>query len=168
MSGSIPDLTVCGIWEVVSCSVLHIKGRKVKGGHCPGCFFFWCLFCICHYESEEVEWKARLRKWFVSLTRWAFCTVSKPFLTVVLRLVLAEAQIDRPTKRVSGSVDLGWVGPKTAFLAIRYWCCWSGDLTLSTTDLNNSLLDISGCVITTRVSVEPPASPGVCVVVYMS
>lgn len=36
-----------------------------------------------------------------------FCTVSKPSLTVLLLLVLAEVQIDRPTQSVAGSVGLG-------------------------------------------------------------
>lgn len=51
--------------------------------------------------------KGKVTEMIRLFTKWAFCIVSKPFLTVVLQLVLAEAQIDRPTKRVSGSVGLG-------------------------------------------------------------
>ena len=51
-----------------------------------------------------------------------------------LQLVLAEAQVHRPTL-VSVSGGMGWVRPRTAFLTTSCWYCWSGDHTLKTTVL---------------------------------
>lgn len=115
--GSIPALTVCGIWKNISCYVHYVKERKVQGNHHPGYFLFRCLFCLLHYDSKKVEWKTDKFTEMICLSNQVgVCTFSDTSLTMVLWLVLVTAQTDRPTQRVSRSIGMGWRGGRRARL----------------------------------------------------
>ena len=108
-----------------------------------------------HYESKEVGWKTRLRKWFGSLPKWAFlhCFQALPHSASPACPCWSTDWQAHPEccwlsrSGVSGAQD-----------------CFSNNvsLTLLVEDLteHQSLLNISTCVITTRLSAEPQESPG--------